>query len=78
MKYDAIPMHDIISLFSPYLGKMEQLIAAGVVTPAVEQNLLLAGHTVVWVEADIDVVAHLPDKYLIRMEVFDILPDRVE
>ncbi len=55
---------------------MEQIIAAGVVAPAVEQNLLLASHTVVQVEADIDTFDHLPDKCL--AEVLDILPGRVD
>ena len=51
---------------------MGQIIAAAVVTPAVEQNLFPAGHTVVQVEADIDIVGHLPDKCLTMAEVLDI------
>jgi hypothetical protein len=67
----------MISLISPDLEKMEQIIAAGVVAPAVEQNLLLASHTVVWVEVDIDTVAPLPGKCRVLVEVFDILLGRV-
>jgi hypothetical protein len=78
MKSDQVLRYNRIFLISPDLEKMEQIIAAGVVAPAVEQNLLLAGHTVVWVEADIDTLDHLPDKCLALAEVLDIPPGRVD
>ena len=40
-------MYNVIFMISPDLEKIEQIIAAEVVAPAVEQNRLLASHTVV-------------------------------
>lgn len=42
------------------------------VTPALEGILLPVGHTVVWVEADIDSFAHLPGKCWRLVEALDI------
>jgi len=43
-----------------------------VVTPALEGILLPVDHTVVWVEADIDTVAHFPGKCWRLVEALDI------
>ena len=48
------------------------------VTPALEGILLPVGHTVVWVEADIDSFAPLPGKCRAPVEVFDIPVRRVD
>ena len=71
-------MYNMISLISPDLEKMEQIIAAEVVTPAVERILLQVGHTVVWVEVDIDTVVPLPGQCWALVEVFDIPARRVD
>ena len=71
-------MYNVIFMISPDLEKIEQIIAAEVVAPAVEQNRLLASHTVVQVEADIDTFDHLPDKCLGLAEVLGIPSDRVD
>ena len=48
------------------------------VTPAVERILLPVGHTVVWVEADIDTVVPLPGTCRALVEVIDIPARRVD
>src|SRR6266567_2085946 len=47
LKLNLILMYNVIFMISPDLEKIEQIIAAEVVAPAVEQNRLLASHTVV-------------------------------
>jgi len=42
---------------------MEQFIAAEVVSPLVEEHLLLACHIVVWAAVDIDTIGHPPDTF---------------
>ena len=71
-------MYNVIFMISPDLEKIEQIIAAGAASHAVEVVLLVAGHTVVQVAVDIDTFDHLPDKCLGLAEVLDIPPDRVD